>query len=726
VRIARVALDVPVPTLFDYRAGDAGPGDIGRRAVVPFGRRSALGVIVELAHASALAPERLKTIVRVLREEPGIAEPDLRLLRFAADYYQHPPGAVVMSALPAALKRTRRRQAFARPRVYALTAAGEAALAGLGARASAQRRVLNALREGALERAALQARTRASSRLLEVLVERGWIRAAEPAQASTPEAPAASPAPELTEEQAKAVEEICASLGTFRAYLLHGITGSGKTEVYLRAIAAAIAAGGQALLLVPEIALTPQLEATVRSRFPGVPVASLHSGLGESERCSNWLAAHCGRARVILGTRLAVFAPAPELALIVVDEEHDPSFKQPEGFRYSARDLAVARARQRGVPVVLGSATPSLESYYNASTGRYRLLRLTRRIGAPPPRIECVDTRGERLAEGLSAALLAAVEECLARGEQALIFLNRRGYAPVLACRACGWTSGCHRCAAKLVLHLKERRLRCHHCGHQSAVPASCPGCGNVQLAPLGAGTQRIESALAQRLPAARIARIDRDSIRRRDAWPQMRARIERREVDLLVGTQLLAKGHDFPHLHLVGVVNADSRLYSTDFRAAERLYALLTQVAGRAGRGSTQGRVLVQTDFPDHPLYRALVRQDYAAFAQALLAERKAAGLPPFVHQALLRAEAPRLATALDFLEQAARAARSIGPEVTIYDPVPAAMARRAGHERAQLLVQSESRRALQRFLAAWSQRLYTGRSGPVRWSLDVDPLEF
>ncbi|MBI1965484.1 MAG: primosomal protein N' [Betaproteobacteria bacterium] len=667
--ILRVALDVPLATLFDYRADDASRADVGCRVTVPFGRQqTVIGVILEVAETTRIAAGRLKPVLRVLREEPALTDADLQLLRFAADYYHHPLGAAVMAALPARLRQP----------------------GGKRSRASG----------------AVQAQSRG-------------ITAATP--------PRVHGAPPLTGEQARAVEEIRSALGAFRPMLLLGVTSSGKSEVYLHAVADALAAGRQALLLVPEIALTPQLEALVRDRFPGTAAVSLHSGLNAGERHAHWRAAQGGHARIVLGTRLAVFTPLPELGLIIVDEEHDASYKQAEGFRYSARDLAVVRARLCNVPVVLGSATPALESYSNAAGGRYRLLTLESRIGAPPPRIACLDTRAARPVDGLSEPLLAAIAECLKRGEQSLIFINRRGYAPVLRCPACGWVSACHRCSAQLVLHLKDRRLRCHHCGHQEAVPAGCPGCGNPQLAPLGQGTQRVEAALSERFPRARIARIDRDSIRRRQAWPEMRRRIHERDVDLLVGTQLLAKGHDFPHLNLVGVVNADSLLYSSDFRAGERLYALLTQVAGRAGRGGTLGSVLIQTEFPHHPLYQALQRQDYRAFADSLLAERRQAGFPPFIHQALLRAEAPRLATALDFLAEAARRARRLAaPQITLYDAVPAAMPRRAGRERAQLLVQSESRARLQEFLGAWMSELVAARATRARWSLDVDPLEF
>ncbi len=725
--VLRVALDVPVPKLFDYRADDATRADVGRRVLVPFGKKTAVGVIVELAHTSPVAPNKLRHVLKVLREGPGLSESDLELMRFASDYYHHPLGAVVVSALPVRLRRARQAKPEKAGGRYLLTETGRAVAPGeLPARAHTRRALLERLRAGPLDYAAVKALSLQAPRALKLMIESGWVMQED--DSDRPEIAPAEPAPppQLTAEQRHAVVHICGELGAFRPCLLLGVAGSGKTEVYLHAIAAVLAQGRQALLLVPEIALTPQLEALVAARFPGTRAASLHSGLNEGERYAHWLAAHAGLARIVLGTRLAVFTPMPELGIIIVDEEHDASFKQAEGFRYSARDVAVVRARQRGVPIVLGSATPALETYHNAVTGRYELLTLNERIGAPAPAIECLDTRREQLGEGLSGRLLAAVRDSHARNEQSLVFINRRGYAPVLLCRACGWMSGCHRCSAQLVVHLEDREMRCHHCGHQTPLPAGCPQCGNQDLAPVGQGTQRVEVALSGHVPGARVLRIDRDSTRGRHAWPSMRRRIQQREVDILVGTQILAKGHDFPHLNLVCVLNADSLLYSADIRAAEHLYALLTQVAGRAGRGATRGTVLIQTEFPDHPLYQALKRNDFRAFAENLLQERRQAGFPPFFHQALLRAEAPRLAAALDFLTAAARHARLLDPTVTIYDPVPAAMARRAGRERAQLLVQSASRPRLQQFLHAWYQQLSAQRSAPARWSLDVDPLEF
>ncbi len=731
MKIVRVGFDVPLDRLFDYRCDDARESDIGARVLAPFGKRSMVGVILEITDTSSVAIARLKPITKMLREAPGFSPDDIQLTRFAADYYQHPLGAVVMSALPVGLRRARKTPVKSLTH-YGLTALGATrTVDSLPARAATQRRLLALfLAHRSLDDAAVRACAPTAKIALRQLIESGYVATCEGAlthapDATTPNAPEII-GPPLTPDQAAAVTALLADLSAFKAHLLLGVTGSGKTEVYLRTIDAVLKKGRQALLLVPEISLTPQLEATVRGRFPDTKIVSLHSGLNDTERLNHWIAAQSGAARIVLGTRLAVFAPLPELGLIVVDEEHDASFKQNEGFRYSARDLAVVRARQRGVPIVLGSATPALETYHNAVGKRYALVRLPTRVNNTPPRIVCINTRDVRLDNGFAPPLLTALRERLARREQSLVFINRRGYSPVLMCHDCGWLSGCHRCSAKLVLHAHDRRLHCHHCGYQSKVPMACPDCGNADLSPLGQGTQRIEATLAERFPQARILRIDRDSTRARGAWSGMRDRIEAREVDILVGTQILAKGHDFANLSLVCVVNADNLLYSTDFRAPERLYALLTQVAGRAGRGVTQGDVLIQTEFPTHPLYAALRDQDTARFADDLLKERRSAGFPPFQYQALLRAEAPQLDTAIQWLTRAAERAREIDDAVMVYDPVPAGMMRLAGRERAQLLVQSSSRNRLQRFLAAWRDALSEKKASAARWSIDVDPLEF
>lgn len=730
MKIVRVGFDVPVDTLFDYRCDDAGAAEIGARVLAPLGPRNAVGVILDIADSSAVNLARIKPVTRILRETNGLSAEDIQLMRFAAGYYHYPLGAVVMNTLPAGLRR-----AHATPvkslQHYALTARGAAlAVDSLPQRARAKRRMLALFQARAVVPYSVIAEcTRTEKIVLKQLLIDRYVECCEgllTSSSATDGGTAAAPVcPELTLDQATAVQALCADLSAFKPQLLLGITGSGKTEVYLRVMAEVLRRDRQVLLLVPEIALTPQLEATVRGRFPHLAVVTLHSGLNEGERLRHWLDAQSGAARIVLGTRLAVFAPMPHLGLIVVDEEHDASFKQSEGFRYSARDLAVVRARQRGVPIVLGSATPSLETWHNVATERYALARLPHRINNTPPQIHCINTRDARLQDGLAPSLLEAIGRRLAAREQALIFINRRGYAPVLMCHECGWLSACHRCSARLVLHLQDRRLHCHHCGYQAQVPLACPACGNADLSPVGQGTQRVETALAAHFPAARVLRIDRDSTRTKGAWQGMRARIEAREVDILVGTQILAKGHDFPNLSLVGVLNADSLLYSTDFRAPERLYAMLTQVSGRAGRGSVAGEVLIQTEFPDHPLYGALRDQNFAHFADTLLKERRAAGFPPYHYQALLRAEASTLEAAIQWLTGASEQAQNIADGVTVYDPVPASMMRLAGRERAQLLVQSASRNRLQRFLSQWRAMLADKRSSAVRWSLDIDPLE-
>jgi primosomal protein N' (replication factor Y) len=564
-------------------------------------------------------------------------------------------------------------------------------------------------------------------RVLKALLEKGWAQA-DPDQ-TTGEARHVTDSsdsivrPALTEQQRTAVDAIVAEANQFHAWLLHGITGSGKTEVYLHAMNAMLGAGRQILLLVPEIGLTPQLESSVRARFAQWRLVTMHSGLSDGDRMRHWLAAHDGSAHIVLGTRSAVFTPMPRLGLIVVDEEHDASYKQIEGMRYSARDLAVWRARQRSVPVVLGSATPSLESYQAAIRGRYRMLTLTHRANdAPLPSVRTI-AMGERM-RGLSEEVLAAVRTRLERQEQVLIFINRRGYAPVLVCSACAWAPSCHRCSARLVLHRPRLRLMCHHCGHAEPVPAACASCGNVDLHPIGYGTQRVEAAVAEAFPGARILRVDRDTTRAKDAWKDMRSSVERGDVDILVGTQLLSKGHDFPGLGLVCVLNADQSLYSTDFRASEHLFAQLIQVAGRAGRGRVPGEVLIQTQFPTHPLFRAVQAHDYTGFARTLLEERKLARFPPFVHQAVLRAEATQLKHALDFLAQAAQLAAGMAQDVEVFEPTPAAMERLKGKERAQLLVQSDARSSLHAFLDCWSAKLVEMRAYGARWGIDVDPL--
>lgn len=727
MRILRVALDVPLDTLFDYSVEGHDDITIGDRVLVSFGRRQMVGVVAGIVDYSDLSPGRIKPVLQVFRDTPPLAEEILRLLHFCADYYHHPLGEVVLNALPVPLRQTKP-VARAKPTGYRLTEAGLALeIDALPARAIVKRKLLENLKQaGTLLRSDIAALSPSAPQALREFVAQGWAEESDEIVDSAAAPVKTEVLPPLTPPQEQAVAAILAGQDQFQVWLLYGITGSGKTEVYLRVIEQVLQRGGQALVLVPEINLTPQLESRFRARFPTTSQVSLHSRLSAGERLRNWTLAQSGQARIVLGTRLALFTPMPKLKLIVVDEEHDGSFKQQDGLRYSARDMAVARGKQAGTPVILGSATPALETWYNASIGRYRMLELPARAIAEAalPAIHCIDISRAKLADGLSDSLVDALRLRLERGEQSLVFINRRGYAPVMRCGQCGWVSTCHRCSSRLVVHLREKRLRCHHCGHESRIPPTCPDCGNADLAPLGQGTQRLEDTLAGLFPSARILRVDRDSTRRKQALPEMLERIHAAEVDIVIGTQLLAKGHDFKKLTLVGVVNADGALYSADFRASERLFAQLMQVSGRAGRDTLPGVVLIQTQFPTHPLFQALIKHDYPGFAATLLTERKQAEFPPYCHQALLRAEAPQIETALAFL----RKAQAVAPrdfDVSLFDPVPAQMARLAGMERAHLLVQAASRGALQAFLGAWNKALF-GLGGSVRWALDIDPLEF
>ncbi|MDB5776634.1 MAG: priA [Herbaspirillum sp.] len=671
--IVSVALDTPLDTAFDYKCTDASPPPIiGQLVVVPFGHREVIGVIIDISDSSEVPEGKLKDVLAIRRQLPPLSREWLALCRFAADYYQRPLGEVTMPGLP---------------------------------------KNLRAASTVSLDRAIKKQ-----------------------AALSTEHDARAIATPELRPAQKLAAQAIAGAQG-FAPMLLYGVTGSGKTEVYLQAAADILAradaagASAQILILVPEINLTPQLENNVRVRFPGVSVVSLHSGLAEGERTLHWLAAHLGHARIVLGTRLAVLASLPHLKLIVIDEEHDPSYKQQEGLRYSARDLAVWRAHQLGIPVVLGSATPSLESWLHAQTGRYRKLELRQRAvqDAVLPTVRLIDMERDKPSDGLTSTLVAALRQRLARGEQSLLFLNRRGYAPVLSCDACGWVSNCTRCTAFMVLHKPEHRLRCHHCSLELRIPKHCPTCGNADLQPLGRGTQRVEEGLQQLFPEARILRIDADSTRRKGSAQAAFERVHGGEVDILIGTQMVAKGHDFKNLTLVGVLNPDTALFSPDYRAGERLFAQLMQVAGRAGRaaqkaGGSPSEVLIQSRYVHHPLYAAVIAHDYDGFAGAMLEEREQAALPPYLYQALLRAEAKELSVALAFLQEAAACLAHEG--IVMNDPIPMTMTRVANVDRAQLLVESVSRPALQGFLKEWLALLRQMRTR-AKWSLEVDPVD-
>jgi primosomal protein N' (replication factor Y) len=732
--IARVALDVPIAPWFDYRVADDQRGRLasGDWVRVPWGKGERVGLVVGLADATGVPEARLRTVLERLEDAPALPDHWLENLQFASTYYHRGIGEIVLPSIPKAFRIAARKNAklsaFARARKRSpqpLTAA-----AGTGAETIV----------AAADRSEDFPRYCGSEPPMAI--------ADPPAEQAGRCANDVPIGRALSEAQQAALGALSASRG-FSVTLLHGVTGSGKTEVYLRWFEALLQAdpGAQLLLMVPEIALTPQLARLVRHRFGPQDVVVLHSEIAEAERARAWLAAADGRSRVVIGTRLAVLTPLPGLAAIVVDEEHDPSYRQQDGVHYSARDLAIAAARAADVPVVLGSATPSLESWRAARRGKYRLLTMPARVGESVlPSIELIDARAGKSASALAPQALAALEATLAAGEQALVFINRRGYAPVISCEACGWVSRCDHCSAWRVLHRQKStiaseaggvgavarpapayRLQCHHCGQSVAPPRACPDCGNIGLAAIGRGTQRIEEELAGRFPEGRIARLDRDVAQRRGAAQHVIQSFLDGSVRLLVGTQMLAKGHDFQRLSLVVVVDGDAGLYSADFRAPERLFATLMQVAGRAGRDARSSRVLIQTRFPEHPLFAHLRAHDYPGFADRQLEERRAAGMPPFGHHALLRADATAIEEALAWLDEA----RSLGEELLagrsdpqIFDPVPMAMQRLKGRERAQLLVEARSRNALHAFLERWLERLRHERS-TISWQIEVDPAE-
>ena len=733
----QVAVDLPLASTFDYLpplGQDAAAIAPGTRVLVPFGRGERVGLALGVSPGSEQDQSRLKRVTAVLDPAPLLAAEDLALIRWAADYYRHPLGEALFAALPARLRRPEP-LLEPRPRGWRLTQAGRDQAPEALARAPRQEAVLALLQVPDAGRGLAPGLTTGDltralgdcAAALRALIARGWVEPCllDPTAAASV---APVPGPELHPEQTQAVAEVRSAMaaGGFRAFLLDGVTGSGKTEVYLRLIQAALAAGRQTLVLVPEIGLTPQLERRMGTRL-GVTMAVLHSGLGERERELAWRAAASGTAAVVLGTRSAVFTPLPRLGLVVVDEEHDGSFKQQDGLRYSARDLAVRRAQVTGCPVVLGSATPALETLHNAERGRYAWLHLTERAGgASPPRLDLLDIRGQPLEGGLSRVLVRDLGVEIAAGNQVLLFLNRRGFAPVLTCHDCGWIGGCPHCDARLTLHLHHRRLACHHCGWTQPIPRACPDCAKDDLRAMGQGTERLEEDVARLFPGVPAARIDRDSTRG-GGLRRLLEGARRGDYPILIGTQMLAKGHHLPGVTLVALIDLDQGLFGADYRAPERMAQLIVQVAGRAGRAERPGRVVLQTRHPDHPLLTALLRGGYGAFARGALAERRAAVLPPFAFQALLRAEAREPQAATELLTRAANLARGIGAAgVALWGPVPAPMERRAGRHRAQLLTQAADRGVLQRFLAEWIVGL-RGLKVPAgaRWSLDVDPQE-
>lgn len=724
----RIAVNVPLSDgLLTYSHSEPLPQ--GTRVLVPFRNKTVVGIVWETDIAPDMDTARILSVQTVFVEEKPLPQNWRDLLAFTSRYYHYPTGQAVFAALPQGLKETRAVEMPQPPLFYALNEAGRAQTPP-PARFNKKAALWDALLSGEMTMAALKQVNAQAAKLIEDWAVQGWIETTEAAkpvlrsyhgQASHSEFV-------LNANQQKASDAIQTAFGSFQPFLLYGITGSGKTEVYFDAMAKVLAQGRQVLFLLPEINLTPQLLKRVENRFADVPTAVLHSRMAAGRRTQDYLRAMLGQAKLVIGTRLAVFTPMDDVGLIVVDEEHDGSFKQDNELRYHARDLAVWRAKQGGCPVVLGSATPSLESWHKAQSGAYRLLQLTERAhtAAQLPQVDILNVGRLKLDNGFSPQALQLLKQNFEAGGMSLVYLNRRGFAPALFCGDCGHTFGCPNCSAKMVLHQRARQLRCHHCDHREPVPFKCPDCGNQDLTAVGHGTQRVEETLRAFLPKAAVVRVDRDSTAHKNDWADLYRRIADNEIDILVGTQMLAKGHDFARLNLVIVLNADGSLYSADFRAPERLFAELMQVSGRAGRADKPGKVLIQTQLPEHPVFAAVKAQDYAVFAENELNERQMFAMPPFGFQTAVRADAPRVADAMEFLNAAKETLAPLLPEsVSQFGAAPMLMVRLAERERAQIFIESPSRQDLHRAVSLWVQVLQQNRDGKIRWSVDVDPQE-
>ena len=717
----RIAVNVPLSDgLLTYSHSERLPQ--GTRVLVPFRNKTVVGIVWETDIAPDMDAARILGVQTAFSDEPPLPENWRDLLSFTSRYYHYPTGQAVFAALPQGLKETRAVEMPQPPLFYALNEAGRAQIPP-PARFNKKAALWSALLSGGMTMAALKQVNAQAAKLIEDWAEQGWIETAEAAKPVL-----RSSEFQLNANQQKASDEIQTTFGSFQPFLLYGITGSGKTEVYFDAMAKVLAQGRQVLFLLPEINLTPQLLKRVENRFADVPTAVLHSQMAAGRRTQDYLRAMLGQAKLVIGTRLAVFTPLPDVGLIVVDEEHDGSFKQDNELRYHARDLAVWRAKQSGCPVVLGSATPSLESWHKAQSGAYRLLQLTERAHAAAqlPQVEILNVGRLKLDNGFSPQALQLLKQNFEAGGMSLVYLNRRGFAPALFCGDCGHTFGCPNCSAKMVLHQRARQLRCHHCDHREPIPFKCPDCGNQDLTAVGHGTQRVEETLRAFLPKAAVVRVDRDSTAHKNDWADLYRRIADNEIDILVGTQMLAKGHDFARLNLVIVLNADGSLYSADFRAPERLFAELMQVSGRAGRADKPGKVLIQTQLPEHPVFAAVKAQDYAVFAENELNERQMFAMPPFGFQTAIRADAPRVADAMEFLNAAKETLAPLLPEsVSQFGAAPMLMVRLAERERAQIFLESTSRQDLHRAVSLWVQVLQQNRDGKIRWSVDVDVQE-
>lgn len=728
-----VALPTPLRRLFEYLP-DSTPvqqWQPGIRVEVPFGNQTLVGIVVDTSDTPVYPLEKLRPIHAVLDRRPILPHDIIALCRWAADYYQHPPGEVFHAALP-----TQLRKAEVVPASIAYwchTTRGKG-LPDTALKRSPKQQQLHQLllHHGRLNEDQLK-QFGVSRPIIRALAEKDLIHCifGEPDERATSSPPPhtllAEAPQQLNAEQQTALEDI--RYHHYQTYLLEGVTGSGKTEVYLHAIARTLQAGKQVLMLVPEIGLAPQTLSRFRARFT-VPIVQLHSHIAEAARAGNWRAAASGEARVVIGTRLAVFTPMPDLGLIILDEEHDLSFKQQDGLRYSARDLAVMRAYRAQIPLLLGSATPSLETLHNALTGRYEHLLLTKRAGsARPPSIEVLDMRKEAHNGVLSERAIEMMRRVLQQGQQVLVFINRRGFAPALLCQHCGWVANCTACSARMTLHSQPRHLHCHHCNLQRPVPQQCPSCQYPKLSALGQGTERCEAILQHHFPTVEVLRVDQDSMRRKTAMAELSQKLELGNPCILVGTQMLAKGHHFPKVTLAVLLDVDQGLFSGDFRGPERMGQQLTQVAGRAGRGDLSGAVLLQTYQPDHPLLQLLLREGYSAFAQTLLQERMFARLPPHWAMVVIRAESKRAENAAEFLKevlQAARELRAPSPDHAYLGPLPALMEKRNHRYRYQLQITNARRGDLQIFMRALVEKIeQLVLAQRVRWSIDVDPQD-
>ena len=717
----RIAVNVPLSDGF-LTYSHSEPLPQGTRVLVPFRNKTVVGIVWETDIAPDMDAARILGVQTAFSDEPPLPESWRDLLSFTSRYYHYPTGQAVFAALPQGLKETRAVEMPQPPLFYALNEAGRAQTPP-PARFNKKAALWDALLSGGMTMAALKQVNAQAAKLIEDWAEQGWIETTEAAKPVL-----RSSEFQLNADQQRASDEIQTTFGSFQPFLLYGITGSGKTEVYFDAMAKVLAQGRQVLFLLPEINLTPQLLKRVENRFADVPTAVLHSQMAAGRRTQDYLRAMLGLAKLVIGTRLAVFTPLPDVGLIVVDEEHDGSFKQDNELRYHARDLAVWRAKQGGCPVVLGSATPSLESWHKAQSGAYRLLQLTERAHAAAqlPQVDILNVGRLKLDNGFSPQALQLLKQNFEAGGMSLVYLNRRGFAPALFCGDCGHTFGCPNCSAKMVLHQRARQLRCHHCDHREPIPFKCPDCGNQDLTAVGHGTQRVEETLRAFLPKAVVVRVDRDSTAHKNDWADLYRRIADNEIDILVGTQMLAKGHDFARLNLVIVLNVDGSLYSADFRAPEKLFAELMQVSGRAGRADKPGKVLIQTQLPEHPVFAAVKAQDYAVFAENELNERQMFAMPPFGFQTAVRADAPRVADAMEFLNAAKETLAPLLPEsVSQFGAAPMLMVRLAERERAQIFLESTSRQDLHRAVSLWVQVLQQNRDGKIRWSVDVDAQE-